>query len=458
MRKEIQILLVALLPFVCVAQDITGQWNGILKAGETQLRMVIHITKSTNGTYSAVMDSPDQGAKGIPVASTGFDDLILKLEIAPGVQYEGTLNNGTTFKGVFQQGGNSIPLNFSREIPKKEKNTRPQEPIAPFPYYTEDVVFENTTDKIQLYGTLTLPNQNGDFPVAILISGSGPQDRNSEIFNHKPFLVLADYLTKNGIAVLRVDDRGTGKSTGIYNTAGIDEFKRDTQFAVAYLKTRKEINTSKIGLIGHSLGGVIAPIIASESKNIDFIILLAGSGIRGDKLMLLQKEMIERSMGVSEEGILVGQKNIGGAYDIILNATSDANSLKDDLKKHFKNVFGGAMSEQEIEALSAQLTIPWLTDFIRFDPKTALEKLECPVLALNGSNDLQVPAKVNLEAIKSIISKNKNSDIRTVELPELNHLFQKSVTGLPNEYGLIEQTFSPKALQIITDWILEKTK
>jgi len=204
---------------------------------------------------------------------------------------------------------------------------RPQEPVEPFSYSSEDVIFDNTTDSIVLAGTLTLPKEGGNFPAVILISGSGPQDRNSELFEHKSFLVIADHLTKNGIAVLRVDDRGVGGSTGVYNQTGLDGFKRDTEYALSYLKTRTDINHTKIGLIGHSLGGVIAPMIASQTAEINFIILLAGSGIRGDKLMLLQKAIIERSMGVNEQGIAVGQKNIGGAYDIIRASNSLTDSI-----------------------------------------------------------------------------------------------------------------------------------
>jgi len=338
------------------------------------------------------------------------------------------------------------------------QNNRPQEPKAPFLYNSENVSFENKTDSISLAGTLTLPKEGTNFPAVILISGSGPQDRNSEIFGHKSFLGIADYLSSNGIAVLRVDDRGTNESTGNYNTSGLNNFKSDTEVAFDYLKSRKEINTTKIGLIGHSLGGIIAPMIASESKDINFIILLAGTGIRGDKLMLLQKEMLERKMGVNEEAIALGQKNIGDAYKIILNTTSTPDLLKAELNIYFTSIFGLLLPKSQIEMISSQLSIPWLSDFIKFDPKETLKKVNCSVLALNGANDLQVPAKVNLEAIKKTIEENGNTDVTTIELPNLNHLFQESKTGLPNEYGKIDQTFSPKALKIITNWILKRVK
>jgi alpha/beta superfamily hydrolase len=297
-----------------------------------------------------------------------------------------------------------------------------------------------------------------DFPAVILISGSGPQDRNSELLNHKPFLVIADYLTKRGIAVLRVDDRGTGEAEGEYNETGLNGFVNDTESAFEFLKTRKEINHSKIGLIGHSLGGIIAPIIASENTDVSFIVILAGSGIRGDKLMLLQKEKIERKMGVPETGITQGQNNMKGAYDIILKSNDNKTELQTELKNYFTKVFGAMLPESQIQTISEQMSIPWLTDFIKFDPQTSLSETKCPVLALNGSNDLQVPPKENLEIIEKILKENGNEDVETKQLENLNHLFQESETGLPNEYATIEQTFSPKVLEIITEWIKQRTE
>ena len=332
-----------------------------------------------------------------------------------------------------------------------------QEPKEPYPYISEDVTYTNKTDNIVLSGTLTFPKNPKKVPVVILISGSGPQDRNSELMGHKPFLVLADNLTKKGIAVLRIDDRGTGKSQGVYNESSLNDFKKDTEFAIEYLKTRKEIDPKKIGLIGHSLGGVIASIIAANSNEASFIILLAGTGLRGDKLMLLQKEIIERKMGIGEEGIAVGQKNIGGAYDIILKSTSDKNKLEADLEKYFSEVFGAALPANQLKILSKQLTLPWLADFIKFDPATSLVNVRCPLLALNGSNDTQVPAKENLTAIKEYVQKSGNKHVTVMEIPNLNHLFQESETGLPQEYASIQETFSLTAMNIISDWIIQIT-
>jgi len=333
------------------------------------------------------------------------------------------------------------------------QSNRPQEPKEPFDYQSEQVVFDNSVDSISLAGTFTYPKSGSHFTAVVLISGSGPQDRNSELLGHKSFLVIADHLTRNGIAVLRVDDRGTGESEGVYNDSGLNDFVRDTESALQYLQTRSEVDQSKIGLIGHSLGGVIAPIVASQSKDISFIILLAGSGITGDELMLLQKEQVERKMMVPEPGIAVGQSNMKGAYDIILASGGDQEQLKLDLMEYFNGVFGKMIPESQIAMLSEQLAYPWLVDFIKYDPKTALIETTCPVLAINGSNDLQVPADENLEAIEKYLEEGGNDKVEIVKAENLNHLFQESESGLPTEYAKIEQTFSPVILDLMTDWI-----
>jgi fermentation-respiration switch protein FrsA (DUF1100 family) len=334
------------------------------------------------------------------------------------------------------------------------QNERPQEPQPPFDYIIENVTFMNISDGIKLAGTLTIPKNTTEFPTVVLISGSGPQDRNSELLGHKPFWVIADHLTKNGIGVLRVDDRGTAESEGNYNEASLDAFIKDTESALAYLQSRKDINSSKIGLIGHSLGGLIAPIVATKSQKISFVIMLAGPGIRGDKLMLLQKAMVERQMGVPETAIKSGQINIGGAYDLILETkVNNRDSIKAKLKPYFKKAFGGMLPENQVNAISSQLSYPWLVDFIKYDPSQSLSQITCPVLALNGSKDLQVPADENLKAIDSILNANGNQNVTTKKIENHNHLFQKCETGLPQEYEKINQTFSPLVLEMMTEWI-----
>lgn len=456
MKKIALILFTILTTLSIYGQDISGQWHGVLKVQGIQLRIVFNINQ-TDKAYSSTMDSPDQGAKGIPVTSTNYENSILELEISnAGIQYEGTLDKNNTFVGTFIQGGQSFPLVLTKEEIEKEKVLRPQEPTKPYPYYSEEVKFENTKDKIVLAGTLTLPEKNGKFPAVILISGSGPQNRDEELLGHKPFLVLADYLTKNGIAVLRFDDRGTAKSTGDFKNATTFDFATDVEYAIKYLQTRKEINKNSIGLIGHSEGGIIAPIIASKNKDIDFIVLMAGSTLRGDKLLLLQKYKIEMQMGIDKQVIENNQEIFSGAYEIILNENLENEVLPDTLSHYFISKYGMALPENQKNALINQLSSTWMINFIRLDPALYLEKVSCPILAINGNKDIQVPSKENLEVIENISRKPDRMNITIKELENLNHLFQESETGAISEYSTIEQTISPIALEEILNWILKQ--
>lgn len=456
-------ILAATLAF---GQDITGQWNGVLKVQGTQLRIVFNIIKAENG-LSSTMDSPDQGAKGIPVTSTNFENQTLKLAVANlKIEYEGILDKDNIIVGNFQQAGMSFPMNLSKEKIEKEKLVRPQEPKKPYSYYEEEVTFENAPAGITLAGTLTLPSKEGNFPAVILITGSGPQNRDEELMGHKPFLVLSDYLTKNGIAVLRFDDRGTGASKGDFKTATSVDLSTDVSAGVSYLLSRKEINKKKIGLIGHSEGGIIAPMVANSSKNVAFIVLLAGTGIPGDQLLLLQQELIGKASGLSDEDLKKARMINLGAYELVEKANT-TDQLKVDMTNYIKKSLaesGNAfkpegMTEDDFVKLQVdQITSPWMLYFIKYNPAGALEKVRCPVLALNGEKDLQVPPKENLGAIKNALAKGGNKKVTAIELPGLNHLFQECKTGSPAEYGTIEQTFSPTALTEILKWIQIQTK
>ncbi|MDZ7613747.1 MAG: alpha/beta fold hydrolase [Flavobacteriaceae bacterium] len=447
------------------AQDITGDWYGLLKVQGMPLRLVFHVTKAADG-YSATMDSPDQGAKDIPVSKTSFENNTVIFEISSaGVVYEGILKDKIV-EGTFKQRGQELALSLSREPIEKQALKRPQEPVKPYPYYTEEVTFQNTEANISLAGTLTLPDSKGNFPAVILISGSGPQDRNEEVYGHKPFLVLADHLTRNGIAVLRYDDRGVGKSTGDFKAANTADLATDAESAIAYLKTRKEINKMEIGAIGHSEGGLIAPMLAANSKDLNFIVLLAAPGLRGDKVLLQQQEFFAKASGVSEEEI---QRNRGVnavAFEIILNY-KDQKKMEEELSNYLRVVLqndkkivlpAGTSLDAYIAGQMNQIASPWMQYFLRYDPVPALEKVQCPVLALYGEKDLQVPPKENSVAVEKAFNTGGNKNVIVKTLPDLNHLFQNCNTGLPKEYGEIEETFSPVALDEITRWIQNQIK
>ncbi len=462
--KPIFILLLTLFTvFSASAQDITGKWHGVLNVQQTQLRLVFHVTKTELG-YSSTMDSPDQGASDITVTSTTFDNATLKFEVANlKIEYQGELKDGQVI-GTFHQAGQQFAMNLSREAIEKVVVPRPQEPRKPYPYYSEEVSFENTGAQITLSGTLTLPKNGTDFPVVILISGSGPQNRDEEIVGHKPFLVIADHLTKNGIAVLRYDDRGVAQSSGDFKTATSADFATDVESAIAYLKTRKEINKDKIGLVGHSEGGLIAPMVASTSKEVHFIVLLAGPGISGYDIILLQTELIKKANGTEESKVQKEVAFLKNSLDIVVKGddlTEIKAVLKDSVLKQRSaqpDLLPEGMRAEDVDTFVETFTTPWFQYFLKYDPTTSLENVKCAVLAIHGGKDLQVPPKENLTAIKNALTKGGNKKVTIKEFADLNHLFQEARTGSPMEYQTIEQTFSPVALAAISTWIKTQTE
>ncbi|HLP10714.1 MAG TPA: alpha/beta fold hydrolase [Flavobacteriales bacterium] len=461
------LILIPALLFCTVlkSQDITGDWYGALNVMGTQLRLTLHVSKTDDG-YKSTMDSPDQKANGIPVDKTTFENPTFKFEIPAGkISYTGTLE-GEKITGTFTQSGQAFPLNLGREEIKEKTSSRPQEPKPPFNYYSEDVMFKNRKAMADLHGTLTLPKKDGKFPVVIMISGSGPQNRDEEILGHKPFWVIADHLAKNGIGVLRVDDRGTAKSTGDFSKATTADFANDVKEAVDYLKTRLDVDKKKIGLMGHSEGGLIAPMVAANSTDIKFIVLLAGPGVRGGEILLAQQELIGRVNGTSEKDLAEQRKLNAGVFDIIYR-TGNAEDAKKKLDKYLRTYYK-TMPKENLPAEMTEdvfvnetietVTDEWMYYFIKYDPTATLQKVKCAVLAVNGSKDLQVPAKQNLDAIKTNLSKGGNTRTTFIEFPGLNHLFQECTTGSPAEYGSIEQTISPTVLDEVTQWILKQVK
>ncbi len=343
---------------------------------------------------------------------------------------------------------------------------RPQTPEKPYPYYSEDVRFKNDSAHIELAGTLTLPSKEGKYPVVVLISGSGPQNRDEEILGHKPFLILADHLAKKGIGVLRYDKRGIGQSTGNYQTATSLDFSYDAESAVRYLQSRKDIDSAKIGLMGSSEGGLIAPMIAARTNTIHFMVLLAGPAMPLMEALLLQGELVARAYGVPETEIKTLRALNREAFTIVAQS-KDLKTLKEDIT-HFseKNISKIPLDllpkkmtrEQYMKAQIEMLSSPWFQFGLQYDPAPALRRVKCPVLALIGSKDLQVPPKENLNAVAEHLKEGGNPNVTIKELPNLNHLFQECETGSPKEYEKIEQTFSPIALNEISGWILERVK
>ncbi|CAN5457047.1 alpha/beta fold hydrolase [soil metagenome] len=464
MKKITFVIVIVLMAGNLFGQNVTGQWNGVLDVMGTQVRLVFHIEQTENG-YSATFDSPDQGTEGIPFSSVEFQGSEVTLTaLNIGAMYQGILA-ADSITGTWNQGGQSFPLNLSRyEVVRIERN-RPQEPKKPYPYREEEVFFENRKDGIMLAGTLTYPDSDGVFPAVILISGSGPQNRDQKIFGHRSFLVLADHLTRHGFVVLRYDDRGTEQSTGDHSLATSADFATDVLVAVDFLKTRSEIDSDHIGLIGHSEGGVIAPLAANQSDDIAHIVLLAGTGIPGKEISLLQTKSLltDLPFEVEDEESFI---QFNERWLEIAASDQMIPEKRDALTQHFRDVesvlyamLPEGMDTENYIAQQVRMSLsPWMQYFYNHNPSDELGKITIPVLSLNGSKDVQVDAKVNQLAIKRALEKAGNRHFRILELEGLNHMFQESESGQMNEYAAIEQTFSPMALDEITRWLKEQVE
>ena len=371
--------------------------------------------------------------------------------------FEGTINPAkSVITGTWTQGGITRNLKFQRSDQLFEL-VRPQNPSKPYPYREEEVTFTNPKAQVSLAGTLTLPSGSGPFPTAILIAGSGRQDRDENIAGHRPFLVLADHLTGKGIAVLRYDKRGIGKSTGNFDQATTEDFASDAAAALGYLKSRKEIDAHKIGLIGHSEGGVIAPMLASRSSDVAWVVLLAAPGLKGEEVMLLQSELILKAAGFDEDRIAKAREFNQQSY-ALARKENDPEVLQAKLTDLVDSAgMSTTLPPTTLKPQARMMTSPWFRFFLDYDPVPALKKTQCPVLALNGDRDLQMASKENLAQIQKALQEGGNKDFQTKELPGLNHLFQHAPTGSPAEYGGIEETIALEALNSISDWILKHT-
>jgi pimeloyl-ACP methyl ester carboxylesterase len=447
--------------------DISGSWLGSLDLGQMKLRLVFRVSKESDGTFRSLLDSPDQGAKDIPVAATTVEgDLVHMNVTAVAGMFEGMLSSdGSEISGTWKQGGMEMPLTVKRSESAPEVR-RPQHPVKPYPYDDEEVTFENSSAGVQLTGTLTLPRTRGPHPAVMLITGSGPQDRDETIFGHKPFLVIADYLTRRGFAVLRCDDRGVGGSTGDISQSTTIDFAGDVLAGIGYLKARKEIDARRIGLIGHSEGGIVAPVAAAQSRDVRFLVLLAGTSLRGAEILRLQQELIARATGKSDEEVARYLEDMKQLHAII-DSEEDSTRLSGKVRAHIRQMYDESSEEDKkrtgdpdrlIEGQVKAITSPWFRFFFAYDPKEALRGVTVPVLALNGEKDLQVPPRENLFGIESALREGGNTAVTVIEIPGLNHLFQTAETGSPLEYASIEETFSPDALKIMGDWIEQQVK
>ncbi len=459
-KKLCLFCLIILCTNISKATTIEGVWYGTLDIDGNFLEIIFEI-KATNKEFTATLSVPIQRAEGIPMTKVTFQHPHLSMSLDnPVIIVEGDLMN-QEIVGTFKQGGRSLPMKLQKDKVTTPKVKRPQEPKAPFPYYMEEVSFLSKEEGIKLSGTLTMPKKEGKFPAIILISGSGPQNRDEEIMGHKPFFVLADYFTRKGYAVLRFDDRGNGKSEGDFNKASTKEFAKDVEGGFWYLERRKEILKEKIGLMGHSEGGIIAPMVAAKNESVKFIVLLAGSGIRGDLLLYSQQAAIGKAQGMKEEEIKKSKKINQEIFQIVIE-TVDSIEMKRKIANYLSTVYDSLSEEERPQGIKKmdfiqiqvhQITSPWMKYFLSYDPAMTLKKVRCPLFAVNGEKDLQVPAEENLKAIQKAIINGGNTKGSVKSYPGLNHLFQHSETGSPEEYGKIEETFAPEVMEDIKVWL-----
>jgi pimeloyl-ACP methyl ester carboxylesterase len=439
------------------SHGIEGYWVGTLA---DKVRLIVKVARDKDGAWTGDLDSPDEKLHGLPLSKVEFKDKMLAFELKlTKAVFEGKLNGkGTEIAGAWKQRGAELPLTFKRL-------SRPQEPKKPYPYVEEEVVFENVAAKVRLAGTLTVPAGKGPFPAVVLITGSGPQDRDETILHHKPFLVLADYLTRQGIAVLRYDDRGVAKSTGEFSKATTADFAEDTSAAVALLKSHKAIRADKIGLIGHSEGGVIAPMVAVKNPHVAFIVLLAGTGFTGEEIALQQIKLLHDALGMPEAKRTWTMKLQKAITTIIKEEKDDATLAKKvdaAVQVAFKQM--PDLDKKDLAAVQQSIAqqlnpkgLTWVRFWFAHDPRAVLVKVKCPVLALNGAKDSQVIPE-NLKEIAKALKTGGNQDVTVKELAGLNHLFQTCRTGALSEYLEIEETFAPAVLDLIASWIKKRTE
>ena len=442
-----------------------GYWIGVGQIGVKELRISVEITSASEGRRVS-FGSLDRGGAERPGANIVIDGRRLSFDV-PALKgsFEATLDEtGQRLAGVWRQSGFEMPVTLARGDKSAAIPKRPQEPVRPVPYDEVDVRFPNDEAGISLAGTLTVPRTAGPHPAVFLISGSGPQDRNEEVYGHRPFLVIADDLTRRGVAVLRVDDRGVGGSTGSREAATSEDYAGDALAAVAFLKSRPDIDSRRIGLIGHSEGGLVAPITAARDPSIAFIVLLAAPGLPGAEIAVLQARTMLRAAGAPEAAIET-QTRIQTSMLNVLRETTDEVEIRKRGREILREelVRAGDREATQLAAVERQLEpqirralTPWSRFFMMYDPRPALGRLQCPVLAINGTTDSQVPASENLSAIESALHAGGNTAVTIVALPNLNHLFQTSTTGALSEYAKIEETFAPVALETMGRWIVER--
>lgn len=442
-------------------------WAGTLVLPHALTDIVVHFVE-TDGTWTATLDVPGK-VTAIPLSNVTYTASAIRFTIekseAPQAnELYSYQRQGDAATGKLVIGGQPFHTKMIRlnpDQPPLSVISRPQTPKEPFPYRAKDVVIESGKDA-KLAGTLTVPEGKGPFPAVVLISGSGQQDRDETIFGHKPFAVIADRLTRDGVAVLRTDDRGMGSTTGPLGS--LDTDIADARAAFEWLRTQKEIDPKRVGLLGHSIGGVIAPIVAQRTGKAAFVIGLAAPGVSGVELVPMQLEVDLALRKLPEpliKAIVEGQRKVGKAI-----ASGKDAEIRAALKESFASAAiamgaprpADAELDKAVEGKMPEVTNPWTVSFFKTDPAPAWQKLRIPVLLLIGDKDTQVPADANLARITAALNKAGNKDVTAEKRAGLNHLYQHATLGTMDEYGEIEETFDPATLDLLAKWVVARAR
>ncbi len=433
---------------------VAGTWNGNLEVQGFSLNVIFHITES-EGIYAITLDVPQQGVKGIPAESTTLNgrELLVKIPVIQ-AEYKAEITNDTVISGAFSQGGASFPLSLKKQPGNPVVEVKANLPANVDAYTSKEVKFRNDRAGITLAGTLTYPKNKTNCPAVILLTGSGPQDRDETILEQKPFLRIADYLSSKGVAVLRFDDRGTALSEGDFKNATVYDFVTDALSAFRFLSGEEGIDKNRIGFIGHSEGANLGLMAAAENKMVAFTAMLGGISIPGDTLLRLQAYSMAKASGMSEPDLVKDNRMRNRIFNIIKNEPD-----QDQVSKDIAVVIDEEMSnipesdrKKAADAFIQSSLSPWMRAFLAYDPAPYFRSVNCPVLVLYGNKDLQAPAPENTEALKKIISGKNNFTLRV--LPGLNHMFQDAQTGLVSEYYNLEKPMmNDEMLLVLQDWI-----
>jgi len=442
------------------ADRTIGTWQGVLVAGAARVRLTLVVNRDSVGALHGTLKSPDQGDAEMLAEVAARGDTLSFTIATQHISYSGVVTAaGDSVRGTFVQ-GSPFPLTFARSTRTPAPAARRQDPKPPYPYHTEDVVVPSEGG-VRLAGTLVVPQGQGPFPGVVFVTGSGPQDRDEAILGHRPFLVIADYIARRGIASLRYDDRGFAKSTGSFETATSADFAVDAEAAFQFIQQSPGIARNRVGIIGHSEGGLIGPMIAARRRDVAFLVLMAGPAMPGDSLSLLQIRRLAATSGATAAQVDVKIDNNRRILHAVASGRDSADAMARVMTVK-QEILAGLPEDQRPAAGSRfdqslpQLLSPWMRYFLRYDSRIALRNVHVPVLALGGTLDVQVPASENLSGIDAALKAAGNTDYRVVELPNLNHLFQTATTGAPAEYATIEKTVAPAVLDLIASWINQR--